>query len=241
MSPPSLSRLLSSLEQVEAERRARLADPVLGAWVTSLKAFQQGRFVRTYPDLLAHPRWSAAARFFVDELYGPADFTARDRGFARVVPALVRLFPSEVVETVERLLALHALSERLDTAMAAAVAGEEGAWEPERYGRAWRTVGRRVDREEQVAAVLAVGRRLDELTRQPGLRTSLRLMRLPAGVAGLGDLQGFLERGFDAFRAMGGATGFLQVVEAREAVWLAWLFDGRPLEASDPAWLGQFR
>ena len=37
------------------------------------------------------------------------------------------------------------------------------------------------------------------------LRNSLRLMRGPAQVAGLGDLQAFLESGFETFRAMRGA------------------------------------
>ncbi len=240
MTPASLSRLSRSLEEVEAERATRLADAGLGRRVQTLKAFQQGRFVQTYPDLLAHPRWGPAARFFLEELYGPADFSKRDQGFARVVPALVRLFPDEVVETVERLLALHSLSERLDTEMGRVV-DPLRAWDAESYPEAWRSVGRRTDREEQVALVLGVGRRLDRLTAQPGLRTSLRVMRVPAGLAGLGELQTFLERGFDAFRAMGGAGGFLDVVSAREAVWLDWLFDGRPLGPDDPVWLGQFR
>ena len=74
--------------------------PELQAKVLLLKAFQRQRFARTYEDLLDTPRYGAAARFFLDELYGPTDFTRRDAQFARVVPALVRLFPPEVVETV---------------------------------------------------------------------------------------------------------------------------------------------
>ena len=46
----------------------------------------------------------------LDELYGPQDFSDRDAQFARVVPALVRLFPQELVETVAVLARLHALS-----------------------------------------------------------------------------------------------------------------------------------
>ncbi len=59
-----------------------------------------------------------AARFFLDDLYGPEDFTRRDEQFARVVPGLVRLFPQEIVGTVISLGELHALSEQFDTAMA---------------------------------------------------------------------------------------------------------------------------
>ena len=45
---------------------------------------------------------------------------------------------------------------------------------------------------------------------------SLRLMRGPARVAGLGELQRFLEAGFDTFKSMGGAKEFLSLIETRE-------------------------
>jgi hypothetical protein len=61
-----------------------------------------------------------------------------------------------------------------------------------------------------------VARRLNELTRKPLLRGSLRLMRAPARAAGLSELQRFLESGFDTFRAMGGAAEFITLVESRE-------------------------
>ena len=73
------------------------------------------------------------------------------------------------------------------------------------YAAAWRTVGRPADRERQIELMMAVGSALDRYTRNPLLRTSLRLMRGPAAAAGLGALQGFLERGFDTFRDMRGA------------------------------------
>lgn len=72
----------------------------------------------TYAGLLLTTRYAAAVRFFLDELYGPSSFTQRDAQFARVVPALVRLCPREIVETVATLAELHALSESLDTTMA---------------------------------------------------------------------------------------------------------------------------
>ena len=61
------------------------------------------------------------------------------------------------------------------------------------------------------------GRRVARpLTRNPLLRHTLRLMRGPARAAGLGELQRFLESGFDTFKAMGGAREFLSIIAARE-------------------------
>jgi hypothetical protein len=214
--------ILAHLHAVDAERRQRAAEPGLVAKATALKDFQQRRFSHTYPDLLASSRYGAAARFVLDELYGPRDYTLRDAQFAKVVPALVRLFPHEIVETVMHLAQLHALSEALDTAMARHLGAARPT--PEDYVRAWQRVGRPEDRRAQIALTLDVAGRLDRLTRKALLRTSLHLMRKPARAAGLGELQLFLETGFDTFRAMNGAQEFLAIVAAREEELAAALF-----------------
>jgi hypothetical protein len=209
---------------VRAERERRAADGALSSAVAAVKQFQHARFTHSYADLMAQPRYARATRFFLDDLYGPTDFTQRDEQFARVVPALVRLFPAELVATVLELAQLHALSERLDTAMARALGA--GPIDGRRYGLAWREVGDTAGRARQIDLMLAVGTALDRYTRSVFLRHSLRLMRGPAQAAGLGALQGFLESGFDTFKAMNGAQAFLNVIEQRERALAAHLFAG---------------
>jgi len=164
--------ILAQLAIVSRERESRAADTALAATVHALKAYQQQRFSRTYADLLASPRYASAARFFLDELYGPKDFSERDTQFARVVPALVRLFPQELVETVALLATLHALSESLDTAMGRHLVGR--ALDRAAYVEAWQLTGQREAREEQIRLTLAVGRDLDRLTRRSVPRGRLR-------------------------------------------------------------------
>jgi len=221
---PRSERILQSLRDVAAERHRRQADPGLDQCVHEIKRFQHERFQRTYADLLASPRYSRAAQFFLDDLYGPEDFTRRDEQFARVVPGLVRLFPHEIVDTVMSLGDLHALSEQFDSAMGAVLA--EPAIDDAQYAAAWRTVGRPTDRQRQIDLMMAVGSALDRYTRNPLVRTSLRLMRGPAAAAGLGVLQAFLERGFDTFRDMRGAQEFLDTVARRERELAERLFAG---------------
>ena len=97
------------------------------------------------------------------------------------------------------------------------------------YAHAWCDVGRRKDRMLQLQTVLTVGAELDRLTRMLGLRMTLRMMRRPAGAAGLGALQQFLEVGFDTFAAMSGkqrhASEFLATIEAREGALITALFN----------------
>jgi hypothetical protein len=226
----SITNVASQLNTVAAERQRRAELPGLLAKVTALKAFQQRRFALTYDDLLRSARHGAAARFFLDELYGPSDFTRRDAQFARVAPAIARVFPDQVAETVAILADLHALSEVLDTAMAMQLA--DAIIAPIDYVGAWRRVGRASDRERQIVLTLKIATQLDHLTRPPLLRNALRVMRTPARLAGLGELQRMLEAGFDTFRAMHGADEFIATIEGRERALAADLFASADDEAA---------
>jgi hypothetical protein len=222
MTTTSAETILRHLGAVRVERAIRAANAGLTERVANIKRYQQARFAHTYADLLRHPRYAGASRFFLDDLYGPGDFTQRDAQFERIVPALVRLFPHEVVLTVRSLTALHALSERLDSDMARHV--EVLPLTANSYVNAWRQTGQPASRGRQIELMLEVGRALDIYTQRPLLRHSLRAMRLPARAAGLGALQAFLESGFDTFRGMRGAADFLAEIERREREMAAALF-----------------
>lgn len=219
---PDAQTILQHLRSVAAEREQQAADPVLAQQVRAVKAFQHRRFERSYADLLADPATREAALFFLTDLYGTQDFSARDAQFARIVPTLDRLFPGEIVRTVRDLAELHALSEALDHRMANALRGTpvDGA----AYVQAWCGVGGPELRERQIALMLGVGSALMGYTRNRWLRHSLRLMRTPARAAGLEALHRFLERGFDTFARLRDPKAFLDTLATRERVLAALLF-----------------
>jgi hypothetical protein len=219
---PDGQSILDNLQTVAAERRRRKLDDALAARVHAVKGYQHQRFQSTYADLLAQPRYASATRFFLNDLYGPRDFTERDAQFARIVPALVRLFPQPIVQTVRALAELHALSETLDTRMGSLLAA--GPIDTLAYARAWQAASHPEEREHQISLMLTVGRALERYTRNPLLSHSLRLMRAPARAAGLAALQGFLENGFDTFKDMRGASEFLATIASRERALAAHLF-----------------
>ena len=230
--PASVESILGHLAVVSQERAARAASPILLGQVMAIKAYQQRRFSHTYADLMPTARYGGASRFFLEELYGPGDFSQRDAQFARVVPALVRLFPRDAVETVNTLAELHALSETLDSEMGRHL--PHGPVLADSYAHAWQATGLAAERERQIALTLGVGQSLDELTRKPLLRHTLWMMRGPARAAGLSALQQFLENGFDTFRAMRGAKEFLDLVSTREHLLAAALFDPATACAGKP-------
>lgn len=248
-----------AVAQVQAMRAESRAAPCIREGVMKVKRLQARRFAGTYADLFASPSYSAAARFFLEELYGDRNYADRDAQFARIATAVETLFPRDVADTAAALARLHALTESLDHDMArvglnfttavpadrvelregaqgsGGSGGSEGSeggegGEAAAYVRAWRAVARRNDRELQLANVLALGAEMSRLTRLPGLRMMLRMMRTPASAAGLGSLQRFLESGFETFAAVarvpGGVERFLATIREREERLMLSLFDG---------------
>ncbi len=220
----------------ESECRQSLSDAV-----SAVKRFQSRRFAATYQDLITGGPYQAAAKFFLTELYSEANYSSRDAQFAKIAGAIQRLLPNAAVSTAVSLAQLHALTERLDLAMGHAWAQDLASADTiclsARYARAWRAIGDENARQQQLELVLEVGRELDTLTQTPGLHLLLKLMRKPAKAAGLGELQHFLEKGFDTFEAMGqkkGATGaFLRLIDQRETKMLKALFAGTQKDVCD--------
>ena len=58
----------------------------------------------------------------------------------------------------------------------------------------------------------------------PLIHMSLKLMKGPAHIAGMGALHSFLQGGFDAFSFMKGADEFLAIVTERETALMQELF-----------------
>ncbi|HET7731295.1 MAG TPA: hypothetical protein VFK48_14795 [Usitatibacter sp.] len=198
--------------------------------LAELKRWQAARLAATYADISAEPRFHAATAFFLEDLYGAKDFSARDQSMLRIVPVMSRLLPESAVETAALAIELEALSEALDHRLAAAL--PEGPIDEEAYGEAYRASSTRTERERQIELIVAVGERLDALVRKPFIFQTLKLMRQPARLAGLSDLQDFLERGFEAFLEMGGAKLFLATIRERETAILRSLFSGAPMPFS---------
>ena len=217
-----LAACLAEARQLRAERAgdARPDD------YPRLKEWQAARLARTYADLLASPRYHPATAFFLSDLYGPKDFRTRDEELARVVPIMVRVLPARALLTLLEAVKMDTLSESLDTAMVLALrrTGHSDEIDWPAYVAAYRGCGRRSDRELQIALIDRIGKTLDRLTRMPLIHMSLKLMKGPAHIAGMGALHSFLQGGFDAFSFMKGADEFLAIVTERETALMQELF-----------------
>jgi hypothetical protein len=212
-----IAALVDRYRQVRARIDRR---PALQERVRALADFQARRLAATYADLRADERHRAAIDFFLTDLYGPQDLSERDRQVLAALDKLQRFLPAGALEALAGAFELHVLTLELDAAAAAALASPAPPGMAE-YAAAYRAAGRAGDRLRQIDLIAEIGRLLDGLAHHPEIGLALRLSRAPARAAGYGELQDFLERGYRAFRAMGGAGQFLSTIDTRERALMA--------------------
>lgn len=227
-------RLTASAREVARLRQEHASDRHRDV-LAEVKRWQSGRLARTHRDLLESARFGPAARFFLEDLYGAKDFSARDAALLKIVPTLARLLPEAALATVADAVEIDAMSERLDRELADRVlaAGNPGPLDDAGYAGAFRQTGSLAQRLHQIDLVVGVGVTLDRLVRHPLLGRLLHAMRHPARLAGVEPLHDFLVRGFDAFRSMKGASEFLAAIESRERAIATAIFAGQ-----DQGWDG---
>ena len=224
-----LGRLTASFEAAARLRASAKACSRTSAARTALRNWQAGRFSRTHADLLASAEYGDAARFFLTDLYGPADVTHRDALMQRVAPKLSKILSASALDVVADAIELNSLSESLDADMVQALGESGDLIDASAYARAYRQIARQHDRARQIAMIGHLGASLDTLSRQRLLRSALAMMRKPMEIAGFADLHAFLERGFSSFRKMKTAKPFLHAVISREKALSLALFAGDDL------------
>ncbi|MDZ7827031.1 MAG: hypothetical protein U5R48_14690 [Gammaproteobacteria bacterium] len=224
------ARLRELLEENRTLQKAEDADPQFTERLRKLQAWQSQRLLGTHADLAADPRFGPGVRFFVDDLYAPKDFSGRDADIERAYPYMVKALPRAVLDTAADAARLYVLSRRLDRDMVTALFETLGVHEvhAHAYAEAYRICDAREDRLEQIRIIEDLARRLDRYVRSPLVLGVLRMARGPARMAGLSELQDFLERGASAFHHIGGARSFVDIISERERIILDRMLEGHP-------------
>lgn len=210
---------LGFLGEIKRLKRRRGAGRGLEPGHARLRAWQMRRLARTYADLLEHPRFAPACRFFLDEIYAPKDFSRRDDDMRQMHALMRRFVPEPVLKPLTLTVELHALTEALDDALLAVLTGQLGVTDRitiAQYGAAYRLCDNYADRVRQIDWIVAVGLELDRIVRLPLTGTALAVARRPARSAGWEELAAFLDSGYKAFKHMRGARGFVDLIRKRE-------------------------
>ena len=216
-----LDSLAAALARLERAQR-RDAAPALQQRLRLLRDWQAQRLATEYADQREHPRRRDAVEFFLGDVYGARDFAERDLQFARALHRLRAMLPLPALQALRDAVELQALTLELDAALAACLDETAAALDASAYADAYREVGRYAERDRQIDLAFEIGARLRHLTAHPTIELMLRLAATPARLAGYGALQGFIERGYAAFRRLGPeAAEFLDTIATRERAFLA--------------------
>lgn len=213
------TRLLQQLRHSGPGRHRRAAERELSPEMKLLRMWQSQRLAQTHADFLGNPRYQAAAQFFLSDIYAPRDFSQRNQDIERMYQSILKILPERVIHTLTLIVELHQLTDELDESLLDVLINEIGIRDSitvEQYTEAYRRCDNYDERAKQIAMVAEVGRGVDRLVRLPFIGMTLRLARHPAQVASWHELQDFLERGFAAFKQIGGAAEFLNMIHQRE-------------------------
>lgn len=232
------NRFQAILSESAQLNRKRISGKELDPAFVALSVWQANRLQQTYSDFAKKRRFDLALDFFLNDLYGPVDFSQRDEDIQRIFPLMVKVLSADAIESLAYGLELNTLTLKLDAAMVTVLQNQLG-FDPddpaaqlnsEMYAEAYRRCDNRKDREKQITLVVDAGKRLQEVTRKRLILTAVKVARKPAQLAGFGELQSFIERGLAAFRAMGNdATEFMDAIESREMDILKAIYASKPL------------
>jgi hypothetical protein len=225
------SMLLEQIQRGKAQRLKQEAEAGLASRMPLLRKWQSDRLSATYADLLAHKRYQPATAFFLSDLYGPNDFSQRDDDIERLFSTLVKVLPDYLIHTAAYAAQLNALSAELDFALLSVLVKELKITEtitPAAYAEAYRRCDNYGPRKHQIALLRMMGEDLDTIVFRPLVYNTVRMLKIPALLAGFSALQNFLERGFNAFHHMQGADKFIGTISGRETLILDRIYASHP-------------
>ncbi|WP_097459003.1 FFLEELY motif protein [Mangrovitalea sediminis] len=219
-----LQQLLLDYHDFRNQQAASPQQPALEA----LRTWQSERLKSSHRDLYEDPRYRDGLDFLLADLYAPTQFTRRDDDVDRVFPVMVKLLPDSVLYTVAELVELNLLSQRLDLQLTETWSELGQPLDEASYCEAFRRCDNRAERLRQIQLVANIGNDLDRYVHSRTISFALSLTEGAAEMAGLGELHGFLRRGFAAFRAMESVDSLLDQIVERETDILEGILQGRP-------------
>lgn len=222
-----LNKIIQHLEQ-SAHLNQVINEQNLTQSIRELQTWQTQRLLTTHDDLWQSKRFKPAMQFFIDELYGPKDFSQRDAELSRVVPKMAKILPDKALISLEAALKLNSLSLELDLTLLAKL-GQQ-TLDRDSYFESYRASNNQAKRKDQIQLLENLGLDLAQVVKISGISAILMLSRKPAKVAGVQSLHEFLEKGFKSFKKLGKVHDFIDPIIYRERQMMNDLFSATGIE-----------
>lgn len=215
---PSLTDVLKAGILRPPKRPEAIYQPVVAPLKVELQAFQIELLTADYTDYTSQPRYKALLHFFFSALYAPHDFSLRNESFRTLHDWLLNLIGHDPVRVLAQAIELNDLTESLDddVVIALRALGVTGAITVDDWERAYRLVGRRLDRIRQVEMLVGIGNVLDTVAAVPFVDVQLRAVRPAVALLGWEHVIDFLVQGYKAIRAARPIDQALHAIHQRE-------------------------
>lgn len=183
----------------------------------ALQIFQANRLRRDYRDLSDIPQYEPVGEFFFNEIYGPRDFTERDRG-ARRLHQFIHALPGVRLRDVEQVLDLLELTKRLDDGLALMMLEHSVGtdFDEATYEHYYYLADNYDHRLHQLDLVRDSLYNVYHLSRSHLLGIGLHRSRLLARLVGVEAAHEFLVKGYDALQGVSSIDLFAVTVYDRE-------------------------
>jgi hypothetical protein len=175
--------------------------------IRAVQTWQCQRLILSHQAIYQQEQFQPALDFFIHELYGPKDFSQRDKDIKRLAPKMAMLLPDTALKSLASALHLNALSFELDFAMAKEL--RDKTINRDNYREAYQACNNANARQQQIHLIEVMGKDLAEAIKMRGISTLLLLSRQPAKIAGLHVLHQFIDSGYKAFRHIGNVDDFI--------------------------------
>lgn len=183
--------------------------------IRTVQAWQCKRLLVSHQGMYQQKRFRPAVEFFINELYGPNDFSQRDQDIARIVPKMSKFLPEKALCSLASALHLNTLSFELDFDLAKQLVDTE--INRDSYAKAYINCDNLANRQQQIDYIRTLGNDLADVVKMKGIASLLFISRKPAKMAGVLALHEFLEKGFKSFKNLGNVEDFIIPVVNKES------------------------
>lgn len=192
----------------------------LATQLAAVQTWQKARMQHTHHELFARPEHQLIAAYFLNRLYGGADFEVLADQFDRVLlkaHKIEKIVPDSVTATGTLGIELAVLAIELDEQLAQLLLQQQvSEITDEIMLSAYRTANQAEQRYHQMALLNELGLKLDKYVRSRMIQTAFKMAKNTAYKHNFAPVYDFTAEGFAAMRSLDSAEGFIQAFTQQE-------------------------
>jgi hypothetical protein len=195
-------------------------NPILAAQLIAVQTWQKARMQHTHRELFAQPEHQLMAAYFLNRLYGGADFAILADQFERVIlkaHKVEKIAPASAVHTGTLGIELAVLAIELDEQLAKLLLTQPSApINDDTMLKAYLDADQAAARQHQMALLNELGLKLDKYVRSLMIQTAFKLAKGTAYKHDFAPVYDFTAEGFAAMKSLDSAAGFIETFTQAE-------------------------